>query len=317
MNAKHIFAALLVMVVAIPARASLAADTIKWGHINATAFYWDVYAAISRGFMGEQKLEVEPIRIDTASQSVQMVITGAVDILSSNTELALNAIDKGGDLVILSNETARVPWSLMARPEIKTITDLKGKIIGVTQLTDASTTMTKLLLQKGGLGADDYQVIQVGGTPTRYAALVRGAVQATLLAQPADFKAAANGMRRLGGVQDAFDGPAIVFVARRSWAQQNSGLVVSFLRGALAGMQWLSDPKNKSDAVQILSKRIGVSEAEAVETYDLYMSQKVISANGELPAAHIKNYLSLSRASVPEDVSKYVDFSYLERARRR
>lgn len=317
MNAKHILAALFVVIVAISGKAALAADTVKWGHINATAFYWDVYAAISRGFMGEQKLEIEPLRIDTASQSVQMVITGAVDILSSNTELALNAIDKGGDLVILANETARVPWSLMARPEIKTIADLKGKIIGVTQLTDASTTMTKLLLQKGGLGADDYQVIQVGGTPTRYAALVRGAVQATLLAQPADFKAAANGMRRLGGVQDAFDGPAIVLVARRSWAQQNSELVVRFLRGAVAGMQWLSDPKNKADAVQILAKRIGVSEAEAVETYDLYMAQKVISTNGELPAAHIKNYLALSRASVPEDVGKYVDFSYLERARQR
>lgn len=317
MNAKQMFAVLFLAVIAVPAKAALAADTVKWGHINATAFYWDVYAAISRGFMDEQKLEIEPVRIDTASQSIQILVTGAIDILSSNTELALNAIDKGGDLVIIGNETARVPWSLMARPEIKTIADLKGKIIGVTQLTDASTTMTKLLLQKGGLGADDYQIIQVGGTPTRYAALVRGAVQATLLAQPADFKAEANGMTRLGGVQDAFDGPAIVFVARRSWAQQNRDIVTRFLRGAVAGMQWLQDPMNKDEAVQILAKRIGVSEAEALQTYDLYMAEKVLSANGELPAAHIRNYLSLSRPSVPEDVRKYVDFSYLERARSR
>ncbi|HZQ60864.1 MAG TPA: ABC transporter substrate-binding protein, partial [Casimicrobiaceae bacterium] len=127
---------------------AFAADKITWGHINATAFYWDVYAAVDQGFMAAQKLEIDPLRIDAASQSIQMLLTGAVDILSSNTELALKAIDKGADLVIIGNEAARVPWSLMARPEIKSMADLKGKIVGVTQLQDASTTMTQLLLEK-------------------------------------------------------------------------------------------------------------------------------------------------------------------------
>jgi len=291
------------------------ADKIVWGHINATAFYWDMYAAVDQGFMAAQKIEVEPVRIDAASQSIQMVLTGAVDILSSNTELALKAIDKGADLVIIGNEAARVPWSLMARPEIKSIGDLKGKIIGVTQLQDASTTMTQLLLQKGGLKPGDYEMIQVGGTPTRYAALVRGAVQATVLAQPQDFVAADAGMRKLGGVQDAFEGPAIVFVARKSWAQKNPELVTRFLRGALEGMRWLNDPKNRNDAIRLLAKRINATEDHARATYDMYIQQKVISPDGALPMAHIKNYLALSSESPPADLSKYVNFTYLDRAR--
>jgi ABC-type nitrate/sulfonate/bicarbonate transport system substrate-binding protein len=314
MKVMRILAA-AIMPVMLAIGPAAAAEKVKWGHINATAFYWDVYVAVNQGFMGKQNLEIEALRIDSASQSVQMVVTGAVDILSSNTELALKAIDKGGDLVIIANETARVPWSLMARPEIKKISDLKGKIVGVTQLTDASTTMTRLLLQKGGLAPGDYDVIQVGGTPTRYAALVRGAVQATVLAQPADLKAQDGGMNRLGGVQDAFEGPAIVLVARRSWAKENQDIVVRFLRGAVAGMQWLADPKNRAAAISILAERIGVSKEHAAATYDLYMKEKVISTDGELPDQHIKNYLALSASPVPADMSKYVDFSYLSRAK--
>lgn len=293
----------------------MAADKIMWGHINATAFYWDVYAAVDQGFMAAQKLDVEAVRIDAASQSIQMVLTGAVDILSSNTELALKAIDKGADLVILGNEATRVPWSLMARPEIKSIADLKGKIVGVTQLQDASTTMTQILLKKAGLQPNEYEMIQVGGTPTRYAALVRGAVQATVLAQPQDFVAADAGMRRLGGVQDAFEGPAIVFVARKSWAQKNPELVTRFMRGALDGMKWVNDPKNRNDAIKLLAKRIGATEEHARATYDFYMQQKVISTDGELPMAHLRNYLALSGDAAPADLGKYVNFTYLEKAR--
>src|SRR5581483_11185452 len=176
-----------------------------------------------------------------------------------------------------------------------------------TQLQDASTTMTQLLLQKGGLKVGDYEMIQVGGTPTRYAALVRGAVQATVLAQPQDLVASDAGMRKLGNVQDAFEGPAIVFVARKSWAEKNPELVTRFLRGALDGMRWLADPKNGNDAIRILAKRINATEDHARATYDQYMKDKVISITGELPLAHIRNYLALSTDKAPTDVSKYVN----------
>ncbi|HLQ26950.1 MAG TPA: ABC transporter substrate-binding protein, partial [Acidiferrobacterales bacterium] len=215
---------------------------IKWGYVTSTAYYWDVFAAMDKGFMRRQGLTVSPTKIDAASQSIQFVLTGAVDIVSTIPDLVINAIDKGGSLVIIGNEVTKVPWALMARPEIKTFADLKGKTIGVSAINDASTFLLRLLLQKQGLKPGDYQTIQLGGTPNRYAALHKGAVQATLLAQPADFKAESEGMRRLGSVDQAFEGPAIVYVARKDWVKANGDKVVRFLRGAMQGAQWLYDP---------------------------------------------------------------------------
>lgn len=290
---------------------------VKWGHIASTAFYWDVYAARELGFMKDQKLDVQAIRIDSASQSIPQVLAGGVDILSSNPELAISAIKKGGDLVIIGDETQLVPWALMSRPETKSIKDLKGKVVGVAQLKEASTTMARLLLKRAGLEASDYKVIQLGGTPNRYAALSRGAVAATLLAQPADFKAEDQGMHRLASTDEVFKGPAIVFVARRSWLKENGDVARRFLTGAVAGMQWFNDPKNRQKAIDILVKSIKVTPDLAGRTYDLFLKKGVISKDGKLPLQHVENYLKLSQdGRAAMDPKKFVDFSYLESAQK-
>lgn len=290
---------------------------VKWGHIASTAFYWDIYAARTLGFMKEQNLDVQAIRIDSASQSIPQVLAGGVDILSSNPELAISAIQKGADLVIIANETSRVPWAMMSRPEIKSIGDLKGKIVGVTQLKEASTSMARLLLGHGGVKAGDYELIQLGGTPNRYAALSRGAVQATLLAQPADFRAEDQGMNRLGATDDVFQGPAIVLVARRSWLKENGDVARRFLKGTVAGMRWVNDGKNREQAIEILSKAIGVTPDLAARTFDLYLKKGVISKDGTLPLQHVENYLKLAQDDrAGADPAKFVDFSFLEAAKK-
>lgn len=290
---------------------------VRWGHIASTAFYWDIYAARALGYMKEQKLDVQAIRIDSASQSIPQVLAGGVDILSSNPELAMSAIQKGADLVIIANETARVPWALMSRPEIKNVADLKGKVIGVTQLKEASTSMAQLLLSRHGVKEGEFQMIQLGGTPNRYAALSRGAVQATLLAQPADFKAEDQGMNRLGATDDVFDGPAIVLVARRSWLKNNGDVARRFLKGAVAGMHWFNEPQNRAEAIDILVKAIKVTPDLAARTYGLFRKKGVISKDGTLPLKHVENYLKLAqddRSSA--DPKKFVDFSFLEAAKK-
>jgi len=303
------------------ASSAYAQDTLKevrWGHIANTAYYWDIYAARALGFMRDQQLEVPSLNIESASQSIAQVLAGGVDILSSNPELAISAIHKGADLVIISNEVATVPWALMSRPEIRSISDLKGKVLGVTQLKEASTSIARLLLEKrGGLKTGDYEMIQLGGTPNRYAALARGAVQATLLVQPADFRAEEQGMVRLGSTDEVFEGPAIVFVARRSWLKDNGESARKFLKGAVAGMHWLNDGKNRVQAIDILAKAIGVTPELAARTYDFYLKNGVITKDGILPLQHVKNYLALAQDErITADPHNFVDFRFLEEAKK-
>ena len=101
-------------------------------------------------------------------------------------------------------------------------TDLRGKTIGVTQLQESTATMIRLMLEKHGIKRDEYKYIALGGSPNRYAALVRGAV-VSHNAQPAiRLQGLADGMKRMGGAFEAFEGVGVVmFVVPNAWAKAN------------------------------------------------------------------------------------------------
>ncbi len=195
---------------------------LVWGYTNPSSYYWDVYAAIDLGYMADEKLDVDAVNTPSAGQGAQMLLSSSVDILSANMEVAISAKEHGADIIFVGGELARATFALTVGPDIKGYADLKGKTLGVTQLTEASTTMLKLLLQKNGVPDGAYDLVTVGGTPNRLAALKSGVISATMLSQPADFQAQSLGMRVLGYAYEAFDGPVISFEA----AVKERGLTV-------------------------------------------------------------------------------------------
>ncbi|MFG1479138.1 ABC transporter substrate-binding protein [Xanthobacter sp. V4C-4] len=286
---------------------------LTYGYISSTAYYWDVFAAIELGFAKEAGLDITATRIDSASQAIQTLVTGAVDIVSVPAELVIAAAEKGGDVKAIGTETRRTSFSLVAQGDIRGYADLKGKAIAVTQLNEAAATMVRQLLKKNGLEADDYQLVALGATPNRFAALQNGGVAAALLSQPIDFKAVADGKVKLGDTADAFTGPYIVFAATGTWLKSHPEEAARFLAAARRGAQWLYDHKNRQAAIDILVKAIKSSPEDAAKTYDFYFGpDRVISPDLALTAADLKPYLDIRKST--DDPAGFVDLSALAAA---
>src|SRR5258708_3435035 len=84
---------------------------------------------------------------------------------------------------------------MAARPEVREIKDLKGRKIGVRSLTGPATAMTQFLLEENGLDSKrDVQVLRVGGTAERLAALKEGLVDAALIDEAVAHRAKEAGL---------------------------------------------------------------------------------------------------------------------------
>jgi ABC-type nitrate/sulfonate/bicarbonate transport system substrate-binding protein len=295
------------------APAPAAPDKIVWGYTNPSSYYWDVYAAIDLGLTKKQNLDVEAIDTPTSSQGVQLLASSSVNVSSANMEITISAINQGADLAFVAGEVNRASFALLARPDIKTYADLKGKTLGVTQLHEASTTMLELLLAQNGVEKGSYDIIVVGGTPTRFAALKTGQIAATMLSQPVDFEAQAIGMRKLGYAFQAFPGPIIALAVQRTWARAHASTLVRFLRAVNEASDWLADSKNRDQAVAILMKRTHASKQDAEKNYDLwYGPDKIMASKLDLPLNGVEAYLSLNKIKRPP--SDFVDMSYAKKA---
>jgi ABC-type nitrate/sulfonate/bicarbonate transport system substrate-binding protein len=287
---------------------------IKWGAPTvASSYYWDILAAIELGYMNAEGLSIKIINNDTPVQNLQFLATGAIDISSINTELAISAIDKGADFKFVAAEDDKVAFVLMARPEIKDYADLRGKTLGVTQLQETTATMIRLLLEKHGVKRSEYEFIALGGSPNRFAALVRGAVAATMLSPPFDYKAQTEGMRRMGDAFDAFDGAGVMVTVRTDWGKANADSLVGFLRAEAMAQHYLYDPKNEERAVDIMVKYARSPREDMVRSYKQYYgTDRIMSPNLELTDRSLQPWLDLRGST--EKPSRYMDTSYWKRA---
>src|SRR4051812_26297267 len=287
---------------------------IVWGAPNVlSSYYWDVLGAIDLGYMAEEGLSIKVVNNDNPVQNLQYLATGAIEITSITVELALSAMEKGADFKFIASENDRLSFVFMARPEIKEYADLRGKTLGVTQLQESTASLIRLLLEKHGVKRNEYEFIALGGTPNRFAALVRGAVTGTMLSPPFDFKAEAEGMKRFGTAFEAFEGAGVVFAVQDSWAKANAEYVVKFLRAAAKAQRFFYDPKNKDKAVDVLVKYTHLPPADIGKNYDaVYGPNKIMSLDLELTDKLLQPWLDLRGSS--EKPARYIDLTYWKRA---
>ncbi len=286
---------------------------VTYVYSGPTSYYWDSFVAKELGYFKEEGINANIVLSDNVAQQTQMLLTGAADIIGANAEVAIAAIEKGAQITMVGAETSKQGFVFLARPEIKTWADLKGKLLGATQLQDASASMLIALMKKNGVQRSEFDLVALGGTPNRFTALINGAVAATLLSPPLDYKALSLGMKKLGYAYEAFDGPQVVYTVQKDWAKKNEDTLVHYLRAAKRGMDFLYDPKNREAAADILVKSIGGTKEDALANYDDWIPQNKVLAEGlELKPSGIKSYLDLRDNK--DDPAKYMDLSYLRKA---
>jgi len=249
---------------------------------------WALYVGQSQGFFRNAGLDVQLTAIPSAPNTMQAVVTGAIDIANDEPFSLFSAVVKNGPIAsIIAGDVNIVPTAVVTSKDITSLQQLKGKVIGGTVIT--AYFLREYLKRAGGLGYDDYKFLASGASGQRLRALGAGQVQAVLLDQPIEFLAHAEGFHTLGYLSDVIQTVGDVLFAGNAWAKANPGTVVAFLKAFHRSVAWLYDPANKQAAVDILVREIDTTPALATQTYDLYVTQlRIFSDDGTIPDQNLQ-----------------------------
>ncbi len=156
------------------------------------------WIAQETGIFTKHGVEVHLTYISSSSQSTAALLSGDVDAAIIGGIGIMNAVLQGGDLRLIGATKNRLTGRIMARPEIKTAGDLRGKKIAVSRKGSNTEYMAIQALKRAGLDpARDITFVYAGGEPESVAALVSGAVQASASVPPNDTKAEELGAHEL------------------------------------------------------------------------------------------------------------------------
>lgn len=249
--------------------ATFAADApmtkMRFAQSGHTSSSWPIYVAQQKKIFEKNGLDVEVILIRGSTNLVRAIISNTVPMGRINPDYVIGAIEKGAKMKIVSGIQDKIAYDLMARPEIKTGADLKGKTIGVSTLTGGTTLMVEEVLEKAyKLKDSDYKYLVVGTSPERYAALKGGSVHATFMGAPFNFTAAREGFHKLITFHEIL-GPIqfTVDFAHQEYLKTNRDQVVRYLRSTVESTHWLYDKRNKEEALTIHQKVLKSTRAAA------------------------------------------------------
>ena len=204
---------------------------------------------------------------------------------------------------------------------VKTVADLKGKVLATNAMGSAVDIAMRAMLRKGGLEANkDYTIVEAP-FPAMRAMLAEKKADLISAVPPfsldPDLRAMAD---TLFTQKDAFGVTQLtMWTARTGFIQQNRAALVDFLEDVVRAIRWYEDPNNHEEAVAIVARLNKAPPARmdwAFTDRDQYRDP-----NGMPNIAALQNNLQLQKQvgflKDDIDVKKYSDVSMVEEAAKR
>ena len=165
---------------------------------NISADDWVPWYAFEKGIFKENGLDVDLQSINGGAQTSAALLANGIQIGQFGGAEALSANAGGADLVLVGNLAPVYPYKLYAQKTIKTIADLKGKKIAVSNIGGSSDIATRAALKANGIDPDkDVSILTVGSHANRTSALLAGQVDAGVDDPPEDAALVAAGLNMI------------------------------------------------------------------------------------------------------------------------
>ncbi|MBI2181800.1 MAG: ABC transporter substrate-binding protein [Deltaproteobacteria bacterium] len=181
-----------------------AADKIRIGYSGLSAGTAMLWATHEGRLFEKNGLDPDVLFLrNTLGQSA--MIAGEIEMCSYSASLLAPARVQGADVVMIVSFQQKLNYRLVVRPEIRTIADLKGKVLGVTRYGTVNDSTMRLLLNKLGVNPErDVTLIQVGDSaPVVVTSLIAGKTFDGALLQPPYYnKAVESGMRVFANMEE-------------------------------------------------------------------------------------------------------------------
>ena len=249
------FAAAAAAVSAVPSFAAAAEKSSVTIAVGGKNLYYYLPMAIAdwRGFFRDEGLDVKVVDFQGGSRSLQAVIGGSADVVSGAFEhtLSMQAKRQAMRAFVLQDRAPQVVMAVNKKTmkNYRTLTDLKGKKLGVTAPGSSSHVIANYVLASAGMKPTDVSVIGIGSGAGAIAAVRSGQVDAFVGLDPVIATLEKDGLieivadtRNVAESDKLFNGPMVAgcLYAPEAFIKANSVTVQKLTNAIVRADRWLA-----------------------------------------------------------------------------
>ena len=273
-----------------------------------------LFVAIDAGAFKKYGMDVRYVL--TGARTIQALVGGSVQFAQGvSSRTVPSAVLGGADAILIANFVDKLLFTMHSAPEINSMQDLKGKVVGVSGIGGSTDFASRLALREAGLVPDkDVAIRGVGGVAETVVAMKAKIIHAGTLSPPSSFVAQKAGFKILFdmstlGVDYVSSGLGV----KKASIASNREQVKEFLMAMIEGAKILKTDEEFS--LRVLAKHTRISDREVLRQSYNYMKPYFL----KLPYPSfrsIKDSLDILAKDIPKakdaDPRDFIDNSVLK-----
>jgi ABC-type nitrate/sulfonate/bicarbonate transport system substrate-binding protein len=273
--------------------------TVVVAYTSYTPFMTPLLLEKELGFFRDEGLRPEFVFIRGGGIAIKGMLAGNLDYLIHTGAVMDGVIRSRLPLKILLT-TQLVYFWLVAQPEIRSISDLKGKSVGISSFgSNTDFTMREILKRRGLDPLKQTTFLGVGSSRERFAALTSGAVQATLLSPPFSFRALKMGYQKLASASDYVKWPQGGLATTEDKIRRDPAEATGMIRASLKALKFLLTQKQY--LIPKIMEKFHLSPEEALQTTESFQDESLAAGYLSEDAARAVISMVQHAANVNED----------------
>ena len=267
--------------------------------------------AKQKGFFQKEALNVSAVYM-RGGIDIKALLTGDANFGTGSTT-AVTAFVAGAPLRVIMSLNAYVDQGLYAQPKYRSLAQLKGQSIGSLNPGGLVDTLLRRILIQGGLQPErDVVILNMGGTPERYAALKSGTIAASMLSAPHSLRAEKDGFTKLAATRDYVNVSGTGLVVHADQMKKRPAMMKRFMRATLRAMNYIRE--NPTETTQMIVREFGMDQEVAALAYKQLL--ELLSADGKNRVEGYQLLIDFARAAQkvdrPISASQFIDETLLD-----
>jgi NitT/TauT family transport system substrate-binding protein len=271
--------------------------------------------AQKRGFFREEGLEAEIILM-RGNVPVAALVNEEIDYYSGIGPVVVAAV-RGVPVKVVACYVPGSPNVLLARPEIKSVKELKGKTIAVGPFGSNPHLIAKMIVKHSGVDPDkDVKFLSSGPPESRFLAMKEGLAAAAVLSSPFDFLGKKVGFVVVARAYELFSYPNGGLTASIKKIRERPDEIKHVIKAGMKAARYIN--QNREGTIQVLMEWLKTDKETATATYE--SNSKTFSEDGSIPEDGLRLVIEEAKTSaniqrqVP--VSDVVDLTILRTAQK-
>jgi NitT/TauT family transport system substrate-binding protein len=292
-----------------------AADKVRIGFPDFSATFLSLPVGKKPDFFQQEGIQAEFIRI-RSTVALTALVSGELDYHTVIGPSVAAAI-RGVPVRVVACYTPGTPTLLIARPEFKSVQELKGKTIGINSYGGGLELMARLIFKHFGLDPErDVKFLATGGMESRFIALKQGSTVAILGSPPVDFLGKKMGYVVLARAHELFSYPSSGLIVNAKRIKERPEEIKRMIRAGIKANRYIH--QNREGTISVMIEWMKVDREMAAATYDGVV--KSYSDDLSLPEDEIRLLIDDAKknANLHREVSidQVADLSILKEAQR-